>query len=66
MTHLEAMQAMDAGHKVAHKYFTRGEYLHKVGGNYVCEQGCVFTPRNSDQLAGKNFFAAGWSIWEPK
>ena len=45
MTKFEAIEAMKAGHKVRHKYFSPDEWMTKTpGGKYLFEDGVICGP----------------------
>jgi hypothetical protein len=63
MTKVEALQAMKAGKKITHQYYTSDEYLQMIGGMIYSEDGY----RKGDEL--DEFWQKiqkwedGWSIY---
>lgn len=60
MTWLEAKEAMRAGKRVTHKYFTSNEHFEMLGRTVVCEDGCCM----SGWFTGEQWQLTGWSIKE--
>lgn len=62
MTKDEAIQAMEQGHKVTHRYFSADEWMRLAGRLYEFEDGCLCDPDEfwPDREEG---FDDGWSIY---
>jgi hypothetical protein len=67
MTKQEAVEAIEAGEKVSHRFFTDEEYITKgKDGCYVFENGYEFLPfvfwsdRNTEE------WGDGWAIFQEK
>lgn len=60
MTRTEAMNAMMAGKKITHKYFTSNEYFYVKNHKIMSEDGYDF----SDLFYQVDFYADGWTIFE--
>ncbi len=58
----EAIQAMEQGKKVTHRYFSHDEYITMIGGVVIDEYG--HEHQNFWHWHSGKHFEMDWSIWE--
>ena len=67
LTKEQAYQAMKAGRRISHKYFSAGEYIYLKWDNHIWgEDGVCFPDEYWDETTKGSHFQTGWKIYEPK
>lgn len=65
MTKQEAINAMQEGKKVTHRYFTSDEWMTMVGGDIMTEEGYKVPPKEFWQYRTDEFWNDGFELFEP-
>ena len=65
LTKKQAIEAMLAGKKVAHQYFTDEEWMRYDGaGRIEFEDGCLCFPHEFWEIRQGSDWEAGWRVWK--
>lgn len=62
MTKTEAIQAMNKGFKVRHKWFSKDEWMICEGLLYRFEDGCLCTPSEFWYARNGEYWQTGWEV----
>jgi hypothetical protein len=68
MTKQEAIEALDRGEKITHKYFSPDEWVKKYdnNGNLILEDGVICSEWEFWYHRTQDFFNNGWEIYKTK
>lgn len=66
MTKKEAIQEMNEGRKVTHRYFADDEYITMEGINMVDEHGIPFNPATFWKYRQASYWETDWRLFEER